>query len=120
MTRVSSAVARKKKHKKILKQARGYYGARSRLYRTAKEAVERAMLYNYRDRRQRRRVFRRLWIARINAAARLNGTTYSRLITNMKAKNIELDRKMLAHLAVHEPETFTAIVKAASNKVNVT
>ena len=77
MPRARNAVQRKKRHKKILKQARGYYGAKSRLFRTAKEAVERGMLYNYRDRRRRRREFRRLWIARINAAARLNGTSYS-------------------------------------------
>lgn len=114
MTRVSSAAARKRRHKKVLQAAKGYYGARSRLYRTAKEAVERAMLYNYRDRRQRRRFFRNLWITRINAAARLNGTTYSRLQADLKARNIELDRKMLAHFAVHEPETFAAIVKKAS------
>ncbi|MFQ6673738.1 MAG: 50S ribosomal protein L20 [Fidelibacterota bacterium] len=116
MARATNAVQRKKRHKKILKQAKGYYGARSRLYRTAKEAVERAMLYNYRDRRQRRRVFRRLWISRINVAARLQGTTYARLITGLKETNIELDRKMLAHLAVHEPKAFAEIVKKASGK----
>ncbi|MEE9167408.1 MAG: 50S ribosomal protein L20 [Candidatus Neomarinimicrobiota bacterium] len=116
MTRVSSSVARKKRHKKILKKAKGYYGARSRLYKTAKDAVDRAMLYNYRDRRLRRRNFRRLWITRINAAARLNGTSYSRLLFDLKAKNIEINRKMLAHLAVHEPDAFTAIVRAASGK----
>lgn len=116
MTRVSNAVVRKKRHKKILKKAKGYYGARSRLYRTAKDAVERAMLYNYRDRRQRRRNFRRLWISRINAAARLNGTTYSQLLAALKAKNIELDRKILAHLAVHEPDAFAAVVKTACHE----
>jgi len=116
MTRVTNAVARKKRHKKVLKQAKGYYGARSRLYRSAKDAVEKAMLYSYRDRRKKKRVFRSLWISRINAAARLNGFTYSRLLANMKEKNIELDRKMLAHLAVHDPDVFTAIVKVASGK----
>ena len=116
MTRVKSAVARKKRHKKILKQAKGYYGTRSRLYRSAKGAIERSMLYSYRDRRQKKRIFRRLWISRINAAARLNGISYSSLINKMKEKNIELDRKMLAHLAVHEPDTFTVIVKVASGK----
>ncbi len=113
MPRVTSAVPRKKRHKKILKQAKGYYGARSRQYKSAKDAVDKAMLYNYRDRRQRRRNFRRLWISRINAAARLNGTTYSRLMSALKDKNITLDRKVLAHLAVHEPEIFKVVVEQA-------
>lgn len=113
MPRVTSAVPRKKRHKKILKQAKGYYGARSRQYKSAKDAVEKAMLYNYRDRRQRRRNFRRLWISRINAAARLNGTTYSRLMSALKEKNITLDRKVLAHLAVHEPEVFKVVIEQA-------
>jgi len=115
MPRARNAVQRKKRHKKILKQARGYYGARSRLFRTAKEAVERGMLYNYRDRRRRRREFRRLWIARINAAARLNGTSYSKLMAGLKSQNIELDRKMLSDLAVHEPSAFSEVVKASAN-----
>lgn len=116
MPRVSNAVPRKKRHKKILKLARGYYGARSRLYRTAKNAVERGWLYSYRDRRQRKRNFRRLWIARINAAARLNGSTYREFIANMKKKNILLNRKVLADLAVNYPAAFTEVVKTATNK----
>ena len=115
MPRTRNAVQRKKRHKKILKQARGYYGARSRLFRTAKEAVERGMLYNYRDRRRRRREFRSLWIARINAAARLNGTSYSKLMADLKSHNIELDRKMLSDLAVREPSAFSEVVKASAN-----
>ena len=115
MPRAKNAVQRKKRHKKILKQARGYYGARSRLFRTAKEAVERGMLYNYRDRRRRRREFRRLWIARINAAARLNGTSYSKLMADLKSHNIELDRKMLSDLAIREPSAFSEVVKASAN-----
>jgi len=110
MPRATSSVARKKKHKKILKQAKGYYGARSRLYRTAKQAVERSMLYNYRDRRKRRIAFRALWIARINAAARLNGTTYSNLISSLIKNNITIDRKMLSELAVRDANAFTQIV----------
>lgn len=113
MPRVTSSVPRRKKHKKILQQAKGYYGARSRQYKSAKDAIEKAMLYSYRDRRQRRRNFRRLWISRINAAARQNGTTYSRLMAGLKDKNINLDRKVLAHLAVHEPDAFKVIVKQA-------
>lgn len=116
MPRVSNAVPRKKRHKKILKLARGYYGARSRLYRTAKNAVERGWLYSYRDRRQKKRNFRRLWIARINAAARLNGSTYREFIANMKSKNILLNRKILADLAVNYPVAFTEVVKTATNK----
>ena len=115
MPRTKNAVQRKKRHKKILKQARGYYGARSRLFRTAKEAVERGMLYNYRDRRRRRGEFRRLWITRINAAARLNGTSYSKLMAGLKSNNIELDRKMLSDLAVREPSAFSEVVKASAN-----
>ncbi|MCH2446324.1 MAG: 50S ribosomal protein L20 [Candidatus Marinimicrobia bacterium] len=115
MPRAKNAVQRKKRHKKILKQARGYYGARSRLFRTAKEAVERGMLYNYRDRRRRRGEFRRLWITRINAAARLNGTSYSKLMAGLKSHNIELDRKMLSDLAVREPSAFSEVVKASAN-----
>ena len=115
MPRATNAVQRKKRHKKILKQARGYYGARSRLFRTAKEAVERGMLYNYRDRRRRRGEFRRLWITRINAAAKLNGTSYSKLIAGLKLHNIELDRKMLSDLAVREPSAFSEVVKASAN-----
>lgn len=116
MARASNSVQRRKKHKKILEQAKGYYGARSRVYQRAKDAVERAMQYNYRHRRQRRRFFRSLWIARINAAARLNGTTYSQLISDLKVKDIRLDRKMLAHLAVHQPDAFAQVVKEASGK----
>ena len=115
MPRAKNAVQRKKRHKKILKQARGYYGAKSRLFRTAKEAVERGMLYNYRDRRRRRGEFRRLWITRINAAARLNGTSYSKLMADLKSHNIELDRKMLSDLAVREPSAFSEVVKASAN-----
>ena len=112
MPRAKNAVQRKKRHKKILKQARGYYGARSRLFRRAKEAVERGMLYNYRDRRRRRREFRSLWIARINAAARLNGLSYSKFIYSLKEKIINLDRKMLADLAVNDPEGFTELINS--------
>ena len=115
MPRAKNAVQRKKRHKKILKQSRGYYGARSRLFRTAKEAVERGMLYNYRDRRRRRGEFRRLWITRINAAARLHGTSYSKLMAGLKSHNIELDRKMLSDLAVREPSAFSEVVKASAN-----
>ncbi|MGY8870939.1 MAG: 50S ribosomal protein L20 [Pseudomonadales bacterium] len=113
MARVKRGVQARRRHKKILKQAKGYYGARSRVFRVAKQAVIKAGQYAYRDRRQRKRQFRALWIARINAAARLNGLSYSRLIAGMKKASVEIDRKVLADLAVHEQAAFTAVVAQA-------
>jgi large subunit ribosomal protein L20 len=108
-------VASRRRRKKVLKLAKGYWGSRSKIYTVAKHSVDRAFQFQYRDRRQRKRQFRRLWIARINAAARDNGTTYSRLISDMRVKGIELNRKVLADLAVHHPEAFTKIVETASD-----
>ncbi|MCD6007092.1 MAG: 50S ribosomal protein L20 [Pseudomonadota bacterium] len=113
MTRVKRGVVARRRHKKIMKQAKGYYGARSRVFRVAKQAVIKAGQYAYRDRRQRKRQFRALWISRINAAARQNGLSYSRFIAGLKQAGIEIDRKVLADLAVHEKATFTAIVEKA-------
>ena len=113
MPRVKRGVTAHKRHKKILKQAKGYYGARSRIYRVAKQAVIKAGQYAYRDRRQRKRQFRALWIARINAAARENGLSYSCLINGLKKASIEIDRKVLADLAVREKEAFAAIAEKA-------
>ncbi|HET8790540.1 LSU ribosomal protein L20P [Modicisalibacter ilicicola DSM 19980] len=113
MTRVKRGVVARRRHKKIMKQAKGYYGARSRVFRVAKQAVIKAGQYAYRDRRQRKRQFRALWIARINAAARQNGLSYSRFIAGLKQAGIEIDRKVLADLAVHEKATFAAIVEKA-------
>nr|WP_298415289.1 50S ribosomal protein L20 [uncultured Halomonas sp.] len=113
MSRVKRGVVARRRHKKILKQAKGYYGARSRVFRVAKQAVIKAGQYAYRDRRQRKRQFRALWIARINAAARQNGLSYSRFIAGLKKSGIEIDRKVLADLAVHEKATFAAIVEKA-------
>jgi large subunit ribosomal protein L20 len=110
MPRVKRSLTAKKKRRKILKLAKGFFGARSRLLRTATEAVNRAMKYAYRDRRTRKRDFRKLWIARINAAARSNEITYSRLIDGMNKAGIELDRKILADIAVHDPQGFSQIV----------
>ena len=107
MPRANSSVPRHRRHRKIVKQAKGYYGARSRNFKSAKDAVVRAGLYAYRDRRQRKRMFRRLWITRINAACRLNGTTYSAFINGLKTKGIDLDRKILADMAVNDPQAFT-------------
>ena len=109
MPRANSSVPRHRRHRKIVKQAKGYYGARSRTFKSAKDAVVRAGLYAYRDRRQRKRMFRRLWITRINAACRLNGTTYSAFINGLKTKGIDLDRKILADMAVNDPQAFTAL-----------
>ncbi len=99
--------------KKILKRAKGYYGARSRVYRVAVQAVTKAGQYAYRDRRNKKRTFRRLWIARINAGARLNGLSYSRFINGLKKANIEIDRRVLADIAMHDAAAFTALTEKA-------
>lgn len=111
--RVKRGVTARAKHKKILKAAKGMQHNRTRSYRMAKQGVIRALQYAYRDRRNRKRDLRALWITRINAAARENGTTYGKLIAGLKAANIELDRKVLAELAVSAPKAFAAIVKTA-------
>ncbi|NIS37974.1 50S ribosomal protein L20 [Candidatus Saccharibacteria bacterium] len=111
MPRAKNNVAAKQRHKKILKMAKGYRLGKHRLYRTAKDQVEKSLQYAYRDRRLKKRHFRRLWISRINAACRLNGITYSRLIHGLRENNVELDRKTLAHLAMHEPHAFKALVE---------
>ena len=113
MPRVSHAVATKKRKKKVLKQSKGYWGARSRLFRTAREAVDRAQAYAYRDRRQRKRDFRRLWIVRINAAARRNGISYSQLVYGLGQAGVAINRKVLADLAVRDPAAFAAVVEQA-------
>lgn len=116
MPRSSNNVASRRRRKKILDLAKGYWGARSKVYTVAKNTVEKALLYQYRDRRVRKREFRKLWIARINAAARLHDVTYSQLMGAMKSKNMEINRKVLADLAVYEPQAFTAIVQTAIGK----
>jgi len=113
MARVKRGVAAKSRHKRVLKKAKGYYGARSKLFKTAKQAVIKAGQYAYRDRRQRKRQFRALWITRINAASRMNGLSYSKFIYGLKQANVELDRKILADIAVRDPETFTKITELA-------
>jgi large subunit ribosomal protein L20 len=113
MPRVKRGVTAHARHKKVLKKAKGYYGARSRVYRVANQAVTKAGQYAYRDRRQRKRQFRRLWIARINAAARMFDISYSRLIDGMNKADIEVDRKVLADLAVHDIDTFGKIAEKA-------
>lgn len=113
--RVKRGYVSRRRHKKVLKATKGQWGTKHRLFRRANEAMMKSLWYSYRDRRQRRRDLRRLWITRINAGARLNGTTYSRLIHGLKVAEIELDRKVLADIAVRDPQTFTAIVEAATS-----
>lgn len=115
MARVRNSVASRRRRKKVLKLAKGYFGARSRLFRTAREAVNHAQQYAYRDRRVRKREFRKLWIARINAAARLNGISYSQLIHGLSVAEIAVNRKILADLAVRNPDAFTAIAEQAKS-----
>ncbi|TXF91246.1 50S ribosomal protein L20 [Neolewinella aurantiaca] len=112
MPRSVNAVASRARRKRYLKAAKGYFGARSKVYTVAKNAVEKAWSYSYRDRRNKKRVFRRLWIARINAAARQNGTTYSRLMHGLSTAGVGLNRKVLADLAMNHPEAFTAVVNS--------
>lgn len=113
MPRVKRGVPGSKRRKKVLKRAKGYFGGRSKLHSVATEAVDKAEKYAYRDRRQRKREFRGLWIARINAAARQNGVSYSRLMAGLKAANVEVDRKVLAQLALENPASFTALAEKA-------
>ena len=111
MPRSNSSVPRHRRHRKVVKQAKGYYGARSRNFKSAKEAVSKARLYAYRDRRQKKRMFRRLWITRINAAARLHNMSYSAFIANLNEKGIELNRKVLADMAMNDPNAFSSLVE---------
>lgn len=113
MARVKRGVQKRQRHNKVLKQAKGYYGARSRCYRVAIESLLRSGAYAYRDRRQRKREFRALWIVRVNAAARLNGLSYSRLMYALKKLDVMIDRKNLAELAVYEEAAFAALVEKA-------
>lgn len=113
MARVKRGVTARARHKKILRKAKGYYGARRKVFRAAQQAVIKAGQYAYRDRRQRKRLFRALWIARINAAARANGLSYSRLINGLKTAQIDVDRKVLADIAVYDQEAFTTLAEAA-------
>lgn len=113
MARVKTGVVRRRRHKKVLKLARGFFSARRKHFRKAKEQVERSLVYSYRDRRNKKRDFRRLWIVRINAACRLNVISYSKFINALKKANIELDRKVLADLAMNDAAAFSAIVAQA-------
>ena len=114
MARVKRALNAKKRHKKVLKQAKGYYGSKSLLFKNANQAVMKSLQYAFIGRKRRKRDFRKLWIARINAAARANGTSYSKLMGNLKKANIDINRKMLAEIAVSNPEEFTKLAELAN------
>jgi large subunit ribosomal protein L20 len=116
MPRVKRGVTARKRRNRILNEAKGYYGARSKLFKTAREAVERGWRYAYCDRKQKKRTFRALWITRINAAARENGMSYSRLINGLKCANVEVDRKILAQLAVSDPQAFGELADLAKSQ----
>ena len=118
MPRVKRGTTAHRRHKRILKKAKGYWGARGNLIKTAREAVEKGGLYAYRDRRQKKRQFRALWIARINAAARENGISYSQMIHGLGSAGVEIDRKNLAEIAVSDPDTFTRLVEMAKSNVS--
>jgi large subunit ribosomal protein L20 len=117
MARIKGGMNARKKHNRVLKMAKGYRGARSKQYRVAKQSVMRAMATSYSGRKERKRQFRSLWIARINAAARLNGLSYSRLMHGLKVANVEINRKMLADLAVNDAAAFTKLCEVASSKL---
>jgi len=117
MPRVKSSVVSRKRHKKILKLAKGYYGAKSKLYRVAKQQVMKSLVYAYRDRKARKRDFRKLWIARINAAARQNGISYSRFMNGLRKAGVDINRKMLADLAVKDAQAFGQLVEVAKSRL---
>jgi large subunit ribosomal protein L20 len=116
--RVKTGTVRRARHKKLLKQARGFYSGRRKHFRKAKEQLERSLVYAYRDRRNKKRDFRKLWIVRINAAARLNDLSYSRFMHGLKLANIELDRKILADMAMNEPENFKKLAEVSTKALN--
>lgn len=116
MARIKRAVNAKKKHKKVLKQAKGYFGSKSKLFKVANQAVMKSLNYAFAGRKQRKRDFRKLWIARINAACRINGMSYSRFIAGLKNANIEVNRKMLSEMAINDPQGFAELVKVAKGE----
>lgn len=116
MARIKRGVTARKRHKKILKLAKGYFGAKSKLFRPANEQVLKSLTYAYRDRKAKKRDFRKLWIARINAAARINGMSYSRLINGLKQAGVDINRKMLAEMAINDEKAFSKLVEVAKQK----
>jgi large subunit ribosomal protein L20 len=119
MARVKGGFVTRRRHKKVLKLARGYFGSKHRLFRTANQQVMKSLLYAYRDRRRKKRDFRRLWVTRINAAARINGLSYSKFMYGLKLAGVDVNRKMLADLAVSDAKAFSDLAVAAKQKINV-
>lgn len=117
MTRIKRGIIKRKKHKKVLKETKGYYGAKSRSYRAAKQQILKSLAYAYRDRKNNKRNFRRLWIIRINAAARLNGLSYNELINGLKKASVEINRKILSELAVNDPDAFKELTAVAKKQL---
>lgn len=117
MARVKKALNAKKKHKKVLKLAKGYYGAKSKNFKPANQAVMKSLKYAYTGRKLKKRDFRKLWIARINAAARINGLSYSKFINGLKKSNVEINRKVLSEMAIYDPQGFSALVELAKNQL---
>ncbi|GGN92532.1 50S ribosomal protein L20 [Saccharibacillus kuerlensis] len=118
MARVKGGFVTRRRHKKVLKLAKGYFGSKHRIFKTAKEQVNKSLIYAYRDRRQTKRNFRKLWIVRINAAARQNGLSYSKMMHGLKLAGIDMNRKMLADLAVNDLTAFNSLASAAKEKIN--
>jgi large subunit ribosomal protein L20 len=118
MTRVKRGVIKRRKHKEVLKSAKGYYGAKRRSYRLAKEQIMKSMANSYIDRKNKKRIFRRLWITRINAAARNNGLSYNQFVNGLKQANVEINRKLLSDLAINDPTAFTKLADIAKKKVS--
>lgn len=118
MARVKGGFVTRRKHKKVLKLAKGYFGSKHRIFKTAKEQVMKSMVYAYRDRRQTKRNFRKLWIVRINAAARMNGLSYSKMVHGLKLAGVDINRKMLADLAVNDVNAFNSLAGVAKEKIN--
>lgn len=117
MARVKRAVNARKKHKKVLKQAKGYFGSKSKLFKVANQAVMKSLNYSYVGRKQKKRDFRKMWIQRINAAARLNGLSYSRFIRGLKKANVEINRKMLSEIAIHDEKAFSQLAELAKENL---
>ena len=117
MTRIKRGIVKRKKHKKVLKEARGYYGAKSRSYRSAKQQLLKSLSYAYRDRKNNKRNFRRLWIIRINAAARINGLSYNEFINGLKKASVEINRKILSEIAVNDPNAFKELTEVAKKQL---
>lgn len=118
MTRVKRGVIKRRKHREVLKEAKGYYGAKGRSYRLAKEQIMKSLAHSYTDRKNKKRIFRRLWITRINAAARNNGLSYNQFVNGLKQANVDINRKMLSEMAINDPTAFTKLADIAKKQIS--